>query len=70
MSSVYRPMVEIQQCCDAMKTMKEQGSIQPFTFGDHETGHMWVRGNNNEIRHYNEIKYCPFCGKEISISKV
>jgi hypothetical protein len=63
-------MVEIEQCCDGMKTMKEQRSIEPFTAYGLETGEMWIRGMDYQIRHYNEIKYCPFCGKRITISKV
>jgi hypothetical protein len=54
-------------CCDGMKTMIEDGTIQPFTAFGHETAQMYVRGKNRELRHYNLIKYCPFCGKPIKI---
>jgi hypothetical protein len=28
---------------------------------------MFVRGNNNLIYDYDQIKFCPFCGKKIMI---
>jgi hypothetical protein len=40
-------------CCDAMKTMIEDGTIQPFTAFGQETVQMWPTGKNREIRHYN-----------------
>jgi hypothetical protein len=56
-------MVEIEQCCDGMRGLKDEDAIQPFTTLGHETAHMDIRGNYGLVRNYNEIKYCPFCAK-------
>ena len=52
--------VEIIQCCDGMRELKYESAIQPFSAFGHETGQIWIRGNNNQIRNYNELKYAPF----------
>jgi hypothetical protein len=62
-------MVEINECCGNMRTMKQDGTITPFTAFGHETGQMYVRGNNNQIFDYNEVKNCPFCGRAITIDR-
>ena len=63
-------MIEIEQCCNGMRSLKDEGAIQPFTALGHETAQMDIRGNYGLVRNYNEIKYCPFCAKQIRISKV
>ncbi|MGC1135274.1 MAG: hypothetical protein WA941_20770 [Nitrososphaeraceae archaeon] len=50
----------IQICCPAMKNMIEEGAIGSFTTEAGSTGHMSVRGKNNQIRNYNLIRYCHF----------
>jgi hypothetical protein len=50
-----------------MRSLIEEGAITPFTAFDHETGQMFIRGNNEEIREYNEVKNCPFCGRQLNI---
>jgi hypothetical protein len=60
-------MSSIQQCCNAMWTMIHEGTLQPFTTYGHNTAQATMVGNNGEMRHYNEIKYCQFCGKEIRL---
>jgi hypothetical protein len=50
-----------------MKTMVEHNSIKPNVTLGSETAQLFVRGNNNLIHDYDQIKFCPFCGKEISI---
>ena len=61
------PGQSIQICCAAMKSMVEDGAIAPFTTETGSTGHISVRGKNNQIIDYNVIRYCPFCAKEIKI---
>ncbi|HEY9385539.1 MAG TPA: hypothetical protein VIP70_00735 [Nitrososphaeraceae archaeon] len=60
-------MVDIEECCDGMRAMIREGTIQPFTVFGQETAQMYVRGNNQEIRDYNQIKYCPFCARPINL---
>jgi hypothetical protein len=50
-----------------MKTMVEHNSIKPNVTRGSETAQLFVRGNNNLIHDYDQIKFCPFCGKKISI---
>ena len=61
--------VEIILCCNGMGGLKYEGAIQPFTAFGHKAGQMWIRGNNNQIRNYDELKYCPFCDKPIHLSR-
>ncbi|MGH9925150.1 MAG: hypothetical protein ACRD5B_07200 [Nitrososphaeraceae archaeon] len=46
-----------------MKNMIEEGAIASFTTEAGSTGHMSVRGKNNQLRDYNLIRY----GREIKI---
>ena len=57
----------IHMCCAAMKNMIEDGAIAPFITEAGSTGHISVKGKNNQIIDYNVIRYCPFCAKEIKI---
>ncbi|MGC2306806.1 MAG: hypothetical protein WA461_00260 [Nitrososphaeraceae archaeon] len=50
-----------------MKAMIDDGTIQPFTTFGREMAEMHVRGRNGEVTIYNEIKYCPFCGKPMRL---
>jgi hypothetical protein len=60
-------MTVIEDCCKCMKAMIDDGTIQPFTAFGHEMAEIHVRGRDGEVTNYNEIKYCPFCGKPIRI---
>jgi hypothetical protein len=60
-------MVFIEECRKCMKAMSDDGTIQPFTAFVREMAEMHVRGRNGEVTNYNEIKYCPFCGKPLRI---
>jgi hypothetical protein len=51
------PGQSIQICCAAMKSMVEDGAIAPFTTETGSTGHISVRGKNNQIIDYNVIRY-------------
>jgi hypothetical protein len=70
LSTTYQyDMAEINQCCDGMRTMKEQTSITPFTALGQESGQMYVRGRNNQVFDYNQVRNCPFCGRAIAIDR-
>ena len=60
-------MVVIEECCKYMKAMIDDGTIQSFTAFGREMAEIRVRGRNGKVTNYNEIKYCPFCGKPIRI---
>ena len=60
-------IIGIEVCCPGMKTMVEHNSIKPNVTLDSKTAQLFVRGNNNLIHDYYQIKFCPFCGKKISI---
>jgi hypothetical protein len=49
--------------------MNKHGTITPFTAFGYETGEMYVRGNNNQIFHYNQVKNCLLCGGAIAIDR-
>jgi hypothetical protein len=46
--------------------MIQDGTIRAFTAFGGNTGQMFVRGNNESIREYNQIRYCPFCGNRLN----
>jgi hypothetical protein len=50
-----------------MGTMIEEGTIQPFTALGHETAQMYVKSANGDIKLYNEVTNCPFCGAAIRL---
>jgi hypothetical protein len=62
-------MSSIEVCCDGMKTMIKDGAIHAFTTWGQNTGEIRVVGSSWEIRTYNLINYCPFCGRPIRIIK-
>jgi len=60
-------IVDIEECCDGMRTMIREGTIPPFNAFGQEAAQMYVRENNQEVRHYNQLKYCPFCARPINL---
>jgi ribosomal protein L33 len=56
-------MRKIEECCDSMKQIIEDGTILPAQ----QCGQMYVRGKNDQTAAYNNVMYCPFCGKHITI---
>lgn len=59
--------IGIETCCPGMKTILRQGTMKPYVTQGSDTGQMFVRGNNNMIHDYDQIKHCLFCGKKIRI---
>ena len=47
--------------------MVDEGSIKPNVTLGSDTAQMSVRGKNDLIYDYDQIKFWPFCGKEIKI---
>ena len=60
-------IIGIEVCCPGRKTMVEHNSIKPNVTLGSETAQLFVRGNNNLVHDYDQIKFCPFCGRKISI---
>jgi hypothetical protein len=60
-------IIGIKVCCSGMKTMVDGGSIKPNVTLGSDTAQMSVRGKNDLIYDYDQIKFWPFCGKEIKI---
>lgn len=60
-------IIGIEVCCPGMKTMVEHNSIKPNVTLGSDTAKMFVRGNNNLIHDYDQIKFCPFCGNRVRI---
>ena len=60
-------IIGIEVCCSGMKTMVDEGSIKPNVTLGSTTAQMSVRGKNDLIHDYDQLKFCPFCGKEIKI---
>ena len=59
-------MSNIDICCNGLRTMIQDGTIRTFTAFGGNTGQTFVRGNNESIREYNQIRYCPFCGNRLN----
>ena len=60
-------IIGIEVCCSGMKTMVDEGSIKPNVTLGSDIAQMSVRGKNDLIYDYDQIKFWPFCGKEIKI---
>ena len=57
----------IQTCCSGMGDMIAHGILTPSGPFGHETGVMRVCGKDDIMVTYNQVKYCPFCGREIKV---
>ena len=57
----------IETCCPGMGTMITDGTLTPSSALGQETGAMRVSGKDGNIFTYNQVKYCPFCGREIKV---
>ena len=53
-------IIGIEVCCPGMKTMLEHNSIIPNVTLGSDTAQIFVRGNNNLIHDYDQVKFCPF----------
>jgi hypothetical protein len=62
-------MSSIEKCCSNMITMINEGAIEPFTYSGFRTAQIHVIGTMGQVRHYNELKYCPFCGRLIKLTR-
>jgi hypothetical protein len=60
-------IIGIEVCCSGMKTMVDEGSIKPNVTLGSDTAQMSFRGKNDLIHDYDQIKFCPFFGKELKI---
>jgi NADH pyrophosphatase NudC (nudix superfamily) len=60
-------IIGIEECCPGMKTMVEHRSIKPNATLGSNTAQIFVRGSNNLLHDYDQIKFCPFCGNKIKI---
>lgn len=49
-------MTDIEECCTGMRTLKEEGTIQPFTAFGNETAQVYMRSIDGGTRHYNEVQ--------------
>jgi ribosomal protein L37AE/L43A len=50
-----------------MGDMIAHGILTPSGPFGHETGVMRVCGKDDIMVTYNQVKYCPFCGREIKV---
>lgn len=60
--------VDIERCCKAMDNMISEHLITPFAESGQETGQITVIRSDGLRRDYNQIRYCPFCGKPLRLS--
>jgi len=59
-------MSNVDICCEGLRTMINDGTIRAFTAFNSNPGQMFVQGNNGNIREYNQIRNCPFCGSQLN----
>jgi hypothetical protein len=50
-----------------MGDMIAHGILTPSGPFEHETGVMRVSGKDDIMVSYNQVKYCPLCGREIKV---
>jgi hypothetical protein len=60
----------IDVCCQNMETMViDDGTLNPFTALGQEAGEMKAIGYHGDTVTYNNVRFCPFCGREINLLK-
>ena len=60
----------VETCCPSMGSMINEGTLIPsLALGQErqEAGQMEVKGKEGNIINYNNVKYCPFCGRNLKL---
>jgi hypothetical protein len=65
-NSPLNDRVKIRECCGGMRLLIEEGCIKPNFAPGADPGTIQVVCRNYQTRSY-DLKYCPYCAKEISI---